>query len=306
MRMSPVEEIRNYFSSINEGKIIQLKSFDPNYPSWVVKVSGSVGVAIKLDSDYLINEKFSNARFYTNTFDIEGEATHFLMLTSEALNLRYEFASLCALFLDPGFDGAEREEMLSNPIKWWINFKELIGNKTYEKAVHSVLGELVTFFYLYRNNKNVEWNGPKGSSVDIEDGETSHEVKSTVLRYDTIVEISSQFQLMNKKQFLYFCRFERSETGISIDWISREIVNLGYPKVKLEEMLNKIGFEENSLIRTQKFKLLEMKKYRVDENFPALVIGDIFDSNMIDHVVQVKYKLDLKGLPSEVIDINFF
>lgn len=303
--MNPVEEIRNYFSSLNNGKIIQLKSFGAGYPSWAVKFNEAVGVAVQIESSRLINEKFSNARFYTNTFEIEGITTHLLLLTSDALDLRYEFASLCAMFLDPGAGGAEREVLLSNPIDWWVNFKELIGNKTSEKAVHSVLGELITFYYLYSKNDKFEWNGPRGASVDIEDSESSHEVKSTLLRYDTVVEISSQFQLVNKKQFLYFCRFEKSKSGISIDLISRKILNLGYPKSKLEEMLKKIGFEENSLIRQEKFKLLEMRKFPVNENFPVLIIDDIFDRKMIDHIVQVKYKLDLKGLPSNSIDINF-
>lgn len=303
--MNPVEEIRNYFSSMNEGKIVQLKSFGEKHHSWAIKIDGAVGVAIQIDPSYTINERFSNARFYTKAFEIENTTFYFLMLTSEALDLRYEFAALCALFLDPGNVGEEREEILSNPIKWWINFKELIGNKTYEKTVHSVLGELVTFCYLYESNNKLEWNGPKGASVDIEDNLSSHEVKSTLLRYDTVVEISSQFQLMNKKQFLYFCRFEKSKTGISIDSISKKIIKLGYSKLKLEEMLKKVGFEENSLVRTEKFKLLEMRKYTIDKNFPVLVIEDIFDEKLIDHIVQVKYRLDLKGLPSKLIDIDF-
>lgn len=303
--MNPVEEIRNYFSSMNEGKLIELKSFGAQHPSWAVKFNGAVGVAIQVDSSYLINERFSNARFHTNTFEVEGKNIHLLMLTSEALGLRYEFAALCAMFLDPGTEGADRMEITSNPIKWWLNFKELIGNKTYEKTVHSVLGELVTFYYLYLNNKNIKWNGPSGASVDIEDSKASYEVKSTLLRYDTVVEISSQFQLVNKSQFLYFCRFEKAETGVSINWILQKLTDAEYPRIELEDMLKKVGFEENSLIRTEKFKLLELREYEVDENFPILIIDDVFDQGMIDHVIQVKYKLDLKGLHSKSIELNF-
>ena len=303
--MNTVEEIRNYFSSLNEGKIVPLKSFDTKYSSWAIKLNNSFGVAFTIDSKYVINEKFSNVRYHTNTFEIDGITTHLLMLTSSSKELRYEFASLCAMFLDPGAEGAERKQILNDPIKWWENFKELMGNKTYEKEVHSILGELVTFYYLYSRNNKLEWNGPNGATVDIEDSQSSHEVKSTLLRYDSVVEISSQYQLSNKNQFLYFCRFEKSPNGISVNQVSQMIVSLGYSKTKLEEMLIKMGFEENSLIRAEKYKLLEMRKYIADNNFPVLIIDDIFDQRFIDHVVQVKYKLDLKGFPSKVIDPNF-
>lgn len=302
--MDPVEEIRNYFSSLNDGKVVSLKSFGNKYSSWAVKFNGAVGVAIEVNSANIINEKFSNTRFHTNTFQIEGTETHLLMLTSDVLELRYEFASLCAMFLDIGSEGREREKILLNPIKWWENLKELIGNRTQEKTAHSVLGELVVLYYLYSRNREIEWNGPKGASADIEDSTSSHEVKSTLMRYDTIVEIPGPFQLADKQQFLYFCRFEKSETGLSINSVGEKVIKLGYPEPKIEDMLNRIGFEKNSLVRSEKFKLLELKKYTVDENFPVLKIDEIYKQKMADHIVRFWYALDLKGLHSEPLIID--
>lgn len=303
--MNPVEEIRNYFSSLNEGKIIQLNSFNINYPCWVVKLDNSFGVALEIDSKFLVNERFSNARYYSNTFEIEGITRHLLLFTSNAVDLRYEFASLCAIFLDPGIYGEERKAVTSNPIEWWKNFKELIGNKTYEKTVHSVLGELITFYYLYSLNHEVKWNGPGGSTVDIEDEKNSYEVKSTIMRYDSIVEISSQYQLINKNQYLFFCRFEKSQTGISIDKLVGLITNLGYSEDDIQTNLNKLGFEKNSIARAENYRLHEFKKYIVDGNFPVIRIDKVVEEKFLDHIVQLKYKIDLKGLTSENIKLDF-
>lgn len=302
--MNPTDEIRKYFSSMNEGKIISLSSFEDLYESWVLKFNHSFGVALRIDEKFIINEKFSNVRYHTETFEVQDETVHLLMLTSNAADLRYEFASLCAMFLDPGPHGAERERIKSDPIRWWQSFKELIGNKTYEKTVHSVLGELLVFHYLYSRNKNIEWNGPKGSSIDIEDGRTSHEVKSTLLRYDSVVEIPGQFQLSGKDLYLYFCRFEKSKNGISIDQVAGMLEKIGCSKDHLEEMLTKVGFEENSLDRSEKFKVLEMRRYKVDENFPVLDNEKLIDHQFRDHIVQVKYKIDLKGLAFSSLDIS--
>src|SRR5690606_37572127 len=127
-QMNNLEEIRNYFAFVHPGKMIRLKSYGENYPSWVIRDYGSFGVAIEVGKEVLINERFSNARFYTRSIHFEESDKNFLCLTSGSEELRYEFASICAIFLEIGHNGKDRKKLMETPLKWWESYKELVGN----------------------------------------------------------------------------------------------------------------------------------------------------------------------------------
>ncbi|MGO1058531.1 PD-(D/E)XK motif protein [Planococcus sp. FY231025] len=304
--MKPIEEIRNYFSSVKPGNIVQLKSYGEDYSAWVFRDHGKFGVAIEVSARHTINERFSNSKFYTETIKLNDREPNFLWLSSGSEELRHEFASICAVFLDPGRNGEDRKRLSENPLDWWNSYKELVGNKTYIKEPYSVLGELISFFYIYMNDKSASWGGPHAASVDIQTNNELIEVKSTALRYDNVVHISSQYQLsVDRNQSLYFCRFEEANYGFSINDLVNKLIVCGYPEYKIEEALSLQGFEKNTSIRNKKYELLEMKSYKVDKDFPLIDFNSAVPPKFTDYVIKINYSIDLSGIDSVAIDKSF-
>ena len=149
--MDLAEQIRIKFANLSEGNALILEGFDEKYQSWAIKFSNSYAVAIEISEDALINESFANVSYYTGKYTIEGELKSLLILSSTDESLRNEFAGICALFLEVGPNGSKREELVEDPVQWWLNWKNLIGNKNIEKPIHGVLGELVVLYYLKKN-----------------------------------------------------------------------------------------------------------------------------------------------------------
>ncbi|MCM3609960.1 PD-(D/E)XK motif protein [Planococcus sp. MERTA32b] len=304
--MKSIEEIRNYFSSIKPGNLIQLSSYGDKYPAWVFRDHGKFGVAIEVSNSFNINERFSNARFYTEKIWMNNEELNFLWLSSSTEELRYEFASICAVFLDVGINGEDRIRILEDPLEWWNSYKELVGNKTYLKEPYSLLGEMISFYYIYRFDKTATWGGPKAASIDISSINELVEVKSTVLKYDNVIQVSSQYQLsVDRDQSLYFCRFEEADYGYSINDLATRLISNGYPEEKLEEVLTSQGFEKNMSIRDKKYELLEMKKYKIDSSFPIIDFNSVVPSKFADHIIKITYTIDLTGINSKAISKNF-
>lgn len=304
--LNKLDEIRNYFAHIHAGKMILLKSYGKDFPSWVLRDYGKFGVAVEVGKDIQVNERFSNARFYTQSVPVGDEEKTFLCLTSGSEELRYEFASICAIFLDPGVDGADRKKLQDTPLKWWESYKELVGNRTVSIEPYSLLGEMIAFYWLYQQDEHAIWSGPNKASVDIESEKGLFEVKSTLLRTDNMVQISNQFQLnASRQQSLIFCRFEEVMQGLSINDLAEKIVKAGYSEFKIEEKLSGMGFEKNSSARERKYELHEIREYEINEDFPLIDFKKDVPAKFADHIIKIMYKVDLKGIKSENIDTAF-
>ncbi|WP_211655324.1 PD-(D/E)XK motif protein [Planococcus alpniumensis] len=304
--MSNVEEIRSYLSNIQPGKMVKLQAGKGDYDYWVFRDYGKYGVAVEIDPDIQVNERFSSAVFQTRFIVTNEGEKNFLCLTSGNEEFRYEFASICSILVDPGSDGEDRKHLLNNPVEWWSSYKQLIGNKAVSKEPYSILGELTALLWLYNINTSTVWSGHLQATVDIESNIGMYEVKSTTLRTDNIIQISNQFQLnAARNQFLIFCRFEKAEDGKSINETVDLLDKAGYPKAKLEQALINQGFEKNSLSREEKYRLYEMKSYPIDEKFPLINFREAVPNEFLDHIVKIMYSIDLKGIESEDIDLAF-
>ena len=199
----------------------------------------------------------TNVNLYNKHLIINGEEKNLLLLTCESDERRYEFASIAAVFLDPGKDGTDRAMVSNEPLSWWKKWKDLLGNASVEKSVHSVLGELLTLKYLALNSDPANlplWAGPKGMSIDIEQNDKKYEVKTTTNKYENIITVNSQFQLSSIfNADLFFIRVEEMSTGESINSIFDDLVGLGYSGEDLNEGLLRLGLPENSSAREKKF-----------------------------------------------------
>jgi len=316
--MELVDQIRRNFARSTNGRALKLDGFEEENSSWTIKINNSYAVGIEIDRDIKINERFTNVSYFTDWFEIGSKRKYLLLLASSDESLRHEFAGICAVFLELGTNNKKRETILKHPIDWWKSWKELLGNKSVEKTVHGVLGELITLFYL-KNSPGLSssiqvenWTGPSGASVDIRSEIKNYEVKSSLIKYNNIVTISGQFQIDPSSNLsLMFVRFEDTnsenasdEDVVSLDIMIQKLTDIGMREDKLNSAVSRMGFKENSLDRKKQFKLLELREYPVDDSFPFINVNTLNNVRNMEHILQVTYKIDLTGLHYNIIELN--
>ncbi|MBG9451314.1 hypothetical protein ABE67_18990 [Cytobacillus firmus] len=302
--MTLLETIQSHFSNLQDGKIIELKDSSA-LNSWVIKINDSNGVAIEVDKNIEVNEKFSKMDFFTKDYFIEGKETRLLAITSDVNHLRNEFAKICRDFVELGPDNETRNMLTTEPLKWWLHIKELLGNANRNTQVYSVIAEMICFIYLLGHAEKVEWYGPFGGSIDLISKDGYYEVKSTINRYKSIVQISGQYQLLrDKPQQLLFCRLEKSPHGLSINDLSVILIRIGIQEEYIEERLDTLGIKKGSTARKESYKLLECSSYKVDQYFPRITPESFKDNRIPKHIEQISYSIDLIGLEKTSINID--
>lgn len=293
---SLLEEIKLFFASTFRGAQ-GLSSLPPEYPAWAIRHGSDFGVAVKWDRDTPLSEHFSNAHLHSEHISILDYNGPALLLTMDHEDLRNEFASVCEQFLNPGKDGSHRKAILENPLDWWTNWKELMGNAIHDKAPYSVMCEMMALRYIRTFDPAAEWTAAKSGTHDIESENHSYEVKSTVKRYDSSVTISGQFQLLTPKPLdLYFFRVEESPVGFSINDMRDLLVNDGYSSSQLESELKKAGYEIGASARDRKYAILEKLVYPVDDEFPKITASSFKGDVIPDGISHIQYDVDLKNL----------
>jgi Putative PD-(D/E)XK family member, (DUF4420) len=314
--MNLAEEIKKKFANLSDNSASKIEGYQEDFSSWVIKYKDNYAVGIIIDEKIKINESFANVSFYTDWFRVNDTNKHLLVLSSSDESLRNEFAGICALFLDIPPDGTKREELMKNPIKWWKDWKNLIGNKNVEKNVHGVVGELVILYYLKKSvmkNINAEnWTGPEGKSIDIRTESKNYEVKSSLIKYNNIVTISGQYQL-NYDNNLSLMVVKLEDPGVetlgsdivSIESLIRSLKGLGVDQSVLNAKVSKLGIKENSLDRKKQFRVLKVIEYPVKDDFPLIDINRLDGLENKDRILQITYKVELSGLENEEISVEF-
>ena len=276
---------------------------DTDYPAWTVKFVDGYGVAIPYSGKQEINENFANARIYSSVIRFNAETEQkALLLTTESYNIAVPFSALCAELVDPGEGGIFRSEITTSPVKWWREWKDLLGNKSIDDRVYDVLGELCVLNYLIANGEDANWNGPSGASYDIETDVRFVEVKSSVVRDRKEITISNQFQLdpPNKLLDLVFCQFEPSvASGVSINLLVDQLKDKGINIGAINQKLKELGFEEGRSSRSKTFILHSMLKYTVDSTFPRITPASFNGGVMPAGITKITYTVDLSGMTPE-------
>ena len=293
--MDILEEIRDCFASLQPG--YRRLNSTGEYATYVIKDSGLYGVALPFPNSEIISEKFSSCRMISKDMFIDNQHGTYILLMCDELNLRYEFASLCAHFADPGESGRERKKIIADPRNWWESWCKLLGNKISEKSASAEIAEMLVLDHLYQRDKSVRWTAKQNGSHDIESDTGSFEVKSTVLRYGAEITITGQHQLFSDRKLeLYFVRLEKSSAGISIDDMKEQLVAHGYDEGLLEDQLIKAGFEMGAGTRKQKYKTLEKRVYTVDERFPKITNDSFVSGHIPESIIRISYTIDLNGI----------
>lgn len=301
-----IDEILNNWSGMPSANAMIISSLNnAGYTAWTIKTSAGYGVAISVESREEISEYFAGAHFFTGDILLDNsEHKRVLMLVTQKEEIKDQFAALCAELLTPGENGELRKEISQSPEKWWLAWKELLGNKNVDLRVYDALGELWTLKYLAEHGEYAEWNGPDGATYDIDCESYYTEVKSTTARNKRQVTLSNLFQLdppEGKRLFLVLCQFETSLTGISINGLVDQLETLGYSRSAINDKLEKLGLEKGMSARKRCYVLHAATKYTVDDSFPAIREKSFVGGVLPNGVMSITYTVTLDGIPGENI-----
>ena len=271
-------------------------------PAWVFREGDRFGVAVECPGHLDISEGFAGAKLRTVERVVAGQHRRFLRLESSIEWLRNEFGLICEHMISVGSGTAVRQALLTDPLVWWHRWRHLLGNAVVDKHGYDLLAELLALETLVIKGACCEWTGPFGGVVDIKTSASDYEVKSTISRYGTMVNISGQFQLAASSgkplQLLHF-RFEPVDKGLSIDLVCDRLIALGVDADMLEGGLQRLGMEAGCSARKEAFNLIEARSYKVDDSFPRVTPASFIDGVMPAGVVQFEYRVDLSGLKCE-------
>ena len=295
--MTILEEIRDGFASMPSYGALKINSLTDEYMAYIIRIPDGYGVALPVDAALEVAETFNSCKFRTGLLSIDGNSSNYLMLISAFEEFRYEFASLCAELLNPGENGKVRNALLDDPLMWWKKWRELVGNNKKERAVYSIIAEMNVLEHKLADDPTATWTAARMGSHDIECAAEDCEVKSTCKRYGAEITIAGQHQLMhNKPLYLYFLRMEESADGVSVNDMKQRLIAAGYDSGKLETELQHMGLERGASIRDEKYKILEKRRYVVDESFPHIT-KDSFKGNCFPAgVTQITYTVDLDAV----------
>lgn len=279
--------------------------FDAGYPAWTIKTNEVYGVAIPLAADVEVSERFSGARLYNDSMLLNGsEQQNVLLLTTENEAIKNPFSTLCAELIMPGENGVLRKEVVANPVSWWMQWKELLGNRNVDDRVYDALGELCTLKYLTQIGEQAVWNGPNSATYDIDCDTTYFEVKSTTARKKRQVTLSNHFQLDppdGKRLKLVLCQFEPAQSGYCIDGLVDDLVSYGYSRKDLNDKLELLGLEKRKSARKRCYDLHAMILYNVDETFPAVRESSFIGGMLPNGVETITYTVTLDGIDGDKI-----
>lgn len=295
--MTILEEIRDGFASMASYGAMKIYGIADEYEAFIIRIPDGFGVAIPVDKDMMVAESFNSCKFRTGLISIGGSPSNYLMLISAFEEYRYEFASLCTELVSPGENGKDRKALLECPLDWWRRWKELVGNGIKERAIYSIIAELRVLEHKLATDPSAEWTATRMGSHDIECVAESCEVKSTCKRYGAEITVAGQHQLVHKKPlYLYFLRMEESYEGISINDMKKRLIQAGYDPGKLEIELQHQGLEHGASIRDKKYKILEKRRYVVDEAFPCITRESFKDNHLPEGITQIVYTVDLDAV----------
>ncbi len=273
------------------------------YRGWTVKYQDTYGVAIPYEGTEEIHEFFSNAEIKSDIISVQdGLAQRAILLLADYSVAQSSFSALCEELVSPGENGVKRRYVTASPTSWWLEWKELLGNRNIDERVYDILGELCVLKHFASFGLEISWGGPCGSTYDIELPDGYAEVKSTVLRSKKEVTINSQFQLdpPGKELVLILCVFEESEhNGLSIDQIVDDLISFGLSKDYLNSRLSKRGLEEGMSARRRKYLLHDMLQYNVDEKFPRITPASFVGGVLPAGITKITYTVSLDGMEAE-------
>ena len=302
--MSSTDILSAFINNTGDGHTIQQKN---GYDYLVFELQGEIGVMIKATRDCEpIDETFASIRIRTELQRFGGVLQKFVILSTTDREYLSKFSHVCDDFVEPGRNGEQRQVVSSKPLEWWKEWKDLIGNVSRVQDTYSILGEMIVVDYLASVGENPVWEGLSGSVRDINCQNIDAEVKSTLNRYAYMIEASGEFQFEPdaKRTHLFFCRFEKSDSGINIDEMAKILERDSVmTRDSIEEILTNANLPEGRSARKSRYRLIQMKEYVVNQDFPCITKNSFKGDTIPLGVSHIRYEIDLENLESQ--DISY-
>lgn len=312
--MDLFKSLRADIIGLSPEKAVSVRHLPKQYEAWIIYTGGKIGVAIPC---------IMNTDFYASFASVQMKYLPKLILGNKNISVLFlfvdrnavssqglrDFAAICTAFVDPGINGIDRKNLIKNPTLWWENMKNIIGNRNVDTTIYSLLSELVIYEYLLsQHKKNINWTGYNRTRVDFTTSTDSYEVKSTLQRYTTQISVNGQFQLIKEKNFnlhLMFCRLEKNLNGLSVDDMINKIKKYNIDVSNISHSIEKLGFPIGSIERKEKFNILEIRDYIIDESFPSITESSFINGKIPLGITHIEYTVDLESLPYNKIKYNF-
>lgn len=292
------EEINRYLKFLDIHKKHYLNTFEP---SIVLNNGEYIGVAIPFHDKQKVYEEFNN--IILKTIELQDEQRYYLGVFIKKNIYLDSFTLICEDFVKG--DALYRKSIIKNPLTWFNKWKELFGNKSFDKTIYDLLGELICYYYCYKKHDDAYWDGIEYPTYDIQTRDANYEVKTSLMKNDCIIHINSQFQLQENERptFLFFIRLEKATEGINIIDIINKFDNTR--KQNIIDILQSMGYKLESHIFSENYRILEIRKYKIDNNFPVFNIEKLNDPVFKSHFLSMNYTVSLTSLNYDLIDLNF-
>jgi hypothetical protein len=180
-------------------------------------------------------------------------------------------------------------------LEWRDFFQEVKQIQPSQELVKGLFGELSYLIHLLRSGVSNAvdcWTGPLGSRSDFFLDNKRLEIKSTTTSNPVKISVSSANQLNLGSSELNLILYElvENEGGNNIGDKVKEVVRIldidSISKANFHKKMERIGCNENyiSLAKNYTFKISDLSRYIVNENFPTL---------------------SRKNIPQGIIDVNY-
>lgn len=267
-----------------------------DYDAYAVNVDSMRGVALVCDENVIIDESFNQVNIKNFIFSIAGEEKKVIFLFTKNESMSDKYGMLCLDFLDL----KHREIVLSKPIDWFYEWRELLGDSKKDKMIFDVIGEMAMLLELQKNGENPIWNSMTMGTFDITTAKAIYEVKSSQSKTEDHVTIHNQFQLevagLNKPLYICYVRVEDNNVGESIDSLFNELVNYGFNKESLSAYLDSKGYYIGKNERYKQYIIHEIRLYEVNDRFPVITNSSFINNKIPTGIIKYEYTVSLNGL----------
>ena len=235
-------------------------------------------------------------------FLVAGRSQPFIELSCVVPELHATFRLLVADVIRRLHEGTGPEQAVVGAI---AQFRDLLRRPlAYSlEALIGVFGELRLLNEMLAINSEAakNWTGPLRQRHDFSSPEISAEVKSTLKREGKTVHITSLEQLQlpsdGRPLVLVHTVLERTGSGgASVRDLIAEAIRLAADQSVIERALQSLqmdGWRSNDLLTAERFALLGVDFFRVDDGFPRLDPASFRPGFPPAGVLAVEYNLDL-------------
>lgn len=163
----------------------------------------------------------------------------------------------------------------------------------------------MVYRWLLKQGISPEWTASRHKRLDLVSEAGAWEVKSTLSHTELQITVNGFKQLTADPDCplsLMFCRLEANPQGESVNDVVESLIELGLDKEMLEDSLAGLGLKTGAFDRKRQFRLIEMRRYPVDDKFPRLGVKNFVGGKLPDGIIKLNYVIDLANLSYEIVE----